>query len=46
MTLVQGAIVCVAGGTVVVAIVGYLVDRATARREAANGVTESNRRGK
>lgn len=46
MSLVQGAIVCVAGGTVVVGLVGYLVDRYQARREAANGVTESNRRGK
>lgn len=35
MTLVEGTIVCVISGTVVVAIVGYLVDRYQARREAA-----------
>jgi hypothetical protein len=35
MSLVTGTIVCVLSGTVVVAIVGYLVDRYTARREAS-----------
>ena len=34
MTLVQGTIVCVISATIVVAIVGYLVDRYHARREA------------
>lgn len=41
MTLVVGTIVCVVSGTIVVAIVGYLLDRSTARREAG-----SNDRGK
>lgn len=36
MTLVEGTLVWVVSGTVLVAIVGYLVDRYTARREAAN----------
>jgi len=40
MTLVQGTIVCVTSGTVLVAIVGYLVDRFTARREASNNEQE------
>ena len=35
MSLVQGTIVCVISGAVVIAIVGYLVDRYTARREGA-----------
>lgn len=36
MTLVEGTLVWVVTGTVLVAIVGYLVDRYTARREATD----------
>jgi hypothetical protein len=46
MTLVQGTIVCVICGAVVVGVVGYLVDRYTARREAADSTIRPERRGK
>jgi len=41
MSLVVGTLVCVVSGTLLIALVGYLVDRSTARREASN-----NERGK